>query len=210
MEDFHKLTQVCSNHGWVTLIGLCRLAGLRRGEALQLTWSGQTVDRDGAKRWVGVDFDRNRLCLVAVKTGKYREVPVVPELQAILAKQYTEAKDGENLVVPGHQVSRNNLRVRFLKIVEWAELEKWPKLFQTLRSSRENQWKSEGIAEATYSAWLGHSIQVSRKHYVQPLGGEFDQVTQNPKKMSQKLSQFCNPQETHSNTTALMTSSIKG
>ena len=74
MEDFKKLTKVCSNHGWVTLIGLCRLAGLRRGEALQLTWSGQAVDRDGAKRWVGVDFDRNRLCVVAVKTGKYREV----------------------------------------------------------------------------------------------------------------------------------------
>ena len=145
-----------------------------------------------------------------MKTGKYREIPIVPELQAILAKQYTEAKDGENLVVSSHQVNRNNLRIRFIKIVERAELKKWPKLFQTLRSSRENQWKSEGIAEATYSAWLGHSIQVSRKHYVQPLDGEFDQVTQNQKKLSQKLSQFRRHKKTSDNIPALMASSTKG
>ncbi len=30
---------------------------------------------------------------------------------------------------------------------------------------------------ATYSAWLGHSIAVSRKHYVQPLDSEFDAAT---------------------------------
>ena len=80
-------------------------------------------------------------------------------------------------MVPGDQVNRNNARERFLKIVKGAQLERWPKLFQTLRSSCENQWKTEGVAEATYAAWLGHSIAVSRKHYVQPLDSEFDKMT---------------------------------
>jgi len=172
----------------LTLVGLCRLAGLRRGEALEFVWSGRAVDRDGAERWVGVDFGRCRLCIVAVKTGKYREVPIVPMLWCILAEQ-AEAMPGETLVVPCRQVSRNNLRARLLAIIKRAGLKRWPKLFQTLRSSCENQWKTEGIAEATYSVWLGHSIEVSRKHYVQPLESEFDNVTRSGEKLSQELSQ---------------------
>lgn len=197
IEDFEKLRTACLNHGWVTLLGLCRLAGLRRGEALNLVWSGKAVDRDGTERWVGVNLALSRLSVVAVKTGKYRQVPIVPALRTILTKQYAESVDGEELVVPEREVSRNNVRARVLNIVKRAELEQWPKLFQTLRSSCENQWKTEGVAEATYSAWLGHSVAVSRKHYVQPLDSEFDQVTGGglrlAGKLSQKLSQNAEP-----------------
>lgn len=193
MDDFERLKGACKNHGWVALIGLCRLAGLRLGEALGLPWSGKTVDRGGAERWVGVDFTRARLCVVAVKTGKYREIPIVPALRTILAKQCAESVDGEELVVPNRQVSRNNVRERFLKIVKRAGLERWPKLFQTLRSSRENQWKAEGVAEATYAAWLGHSIAVSRKHYVQPLDSEFDKAAGGGLRLVEKPSQVEEP-----------------
>ncbi len=46
-----------------------------------------------------------------------------------------------------------------------------------MRSSCENDWKASGIAEPTYTAWLGHSATVSRQHYVAPTEAEFDRVT---------------------------------
>ena len=54
---------------------------------------------------------------------------------------------------------------------------KWPKFFQAMRSSCENDWKTAGLAEPTYTAWLGHSATVSRQHYVAPTAAEFDRVT---------------------------------
>jgi len=39
LEELDKLLDACQNVGWKMLIALCRLAGLRRGGALQLLWS---------------------------------------------------------------------------------------------------------------------------------------------------------------------------
>ena len=50
----------------------------------------------------------------------------------------------------------------------------WPEFYAALRSSRENAWKAAGVAEPTYTRWLGHSVQVSRSNYVAPLDSEFD------------------------------------
>lgn len=40
IEELDKLLNACRTLGWKALIALCRLAGLRRGEALQLPWTG--------------------------------------------------------------------------------------------------------------------------------------------------------------------------
>ena len=53
----------------------------------------------------------------------------------------------------------------------------WPDFYQAMRTSCENQWKASGVAEATYTAWLGHDRSVSRKHYVAPTEAEYDAVT---------------------------------
>jgi len=39
LEELDKLLDACHNVGWKMLIALCRIAGLRRGEALRLLWS---------------------------------------------------------------------------------------------------------------------------------------------------------------------------
>ncbi len=52
----------------------------------------------------------------------------------------------------------------------------WPKMYQSLRASCENDWKQRGIPEATYTAWMGRSAKVSRKHYTRPLDSEFAAV----------------------------------
>lgn len=58
-----------------------------------------------------------------------------------------------------------------------ARLKAWPRLYQSLRSSTENDWKALGVPGATYVVWMGHSSKVSREHYVRPLGAEFDLIT---------------------------------
>ena len=55
IEELDKLLDACKTRGWKTLIALCRLAGLRRGEALKLPWSG-------------VDWQNRRLTVYAEKT----------------------------------------------------------------------------------------------------------------------------------------------
>jgi integrase len=38
LDDLEKLLAACQTAGWRALIALCRLAGLRRGEAMTLSW----------------------------------------------------------------------------------------------------------------------------------------------------------------------------
>jgi len=170
---FEALAAKASSPGWCALFALCRLAGLRRGEALTLPWSGTMPDREGVQRWVGVDWKRHRLCIVAVKTRIHREVPIVPRLFDILSEIRPPAPD-DHATICG--LSGNNLTRIGEKTAEAAELDPWPKFYQAMRSSCENDWKQRGLAEPTYSAWLGHSPTVSRKHYVSPTDDEFATV----------------------------------
>jgi hypothetical protein len=48
MNDLEKLMDACPNDSWKTLLALCRLAGLRRGEAVSLMCSA--IDRNGRRR----------------------------------------------------------------------------------------------------------------------------------------------------------------
>ena len=58
-----------------------------------------------------------------------------------------------------------------------AGLKPWPKFYNALRSSCEQDWKAGGIAEPTYCAWVGHGAGVSRGHYTSPMESEFSAIT---------------------------------
>ncbi len=62
-------------------------------------------------------------------------------------------------------------------IAQAAGLKQWPKYFNALRSSCEQDWKEDGHAEPTYCRWIGHGPKVSQDHYVSPLDTEFAQAT---------------------------------
>ncbi len=160
LVDFYRLIRKAPTKGWRALFGLCRLAGLRRGEALTLPWSATAEDRDGHECRIGVDWELRRLNLVAEKTHTLRVVPIPKRLYKLLVRAFDAAPEGQ-VTVTG--LKRNNLIRNAQKIAEAAGLKPWPKLYQSLRSSCENDWKLRGIAEPTYSAWLGHSPKVSRE-----------------------------------------------
>lgn len=111
---------------------------------------------------------------------RYREVPICPLLYRLLRKTYeaSPARFGhpDETAKSISGISPHNLTRLASTIRMDAGLSPWRKMFQSLRASCENDWKRRGIPEATYTAWMGHSSKVSRKHYVRPLDSEFAAV----------------------------------
>ncbi|MDP7070634.1 MAG: hypothetical protein QF561_04725 [Phycisphaerales bacterium] len=83
-------------------------------------------------------------------------------LYVILMERFHLAGDGEAHVLTMKHGGQTNRALR--RIVERAGVEPWRCAFQTLRSSREQIWCDE-FPQSVVSAWIGHSITVSGKHY---------------------------------------------
>jgi len=142
---------------WRVLIGVCRLAGLRRGEALRAQWGDLVADRAG----------RSMLNVYAPKTDRSRVVPVVPELRAELhplrACPYI------------CRVPSNNLKRDANAIIVRAGLEPWGAFFQSLRKSCESDWLAR-YPVMDVAGWMGHSPSVSQRYYHQTTERVWDDV----------------------------------
>ena len=170
IAELDALLKVAPSDGWRCMFALCRLAGLRRDEARTLPWSDRVRDHRGEYRTVGIDWDTKRLHIVSTKNQRYRVVPMVPGLESMLLESFGQAADGAGSITG---LSPHNLTRKAQEFTRAAGLEPWPKFYQSMRVSRENDWKLAGFAEATYAKWLGHSVTVSRQHYVSPTESEF-------------------------------------
>lgn len=164
---------------------LQRLGGLRRAATRTLPWRGMATDSWGAEHVVGIDWRLHRIrvvgnCKATEHPLRYREVPISPLLYQLLPETYEASParfgcpDVEAQSISGvglHNLIRLAKRIRIK-----AQLEPWPKMYKSLRVSAEQDWKLAGISESTYTVWAGHSVSVSRKHYVSPLASEFDAI----------------------------------
>ncbi len=152
--------------------------GLRLNEARTLPWGGNQTDSDDVEHWSGIDWDHKRICLVGTHKGqrsrRYREVPMCPRLNEILLAAFDVAPDGQATVTG---LSPNNMTRIGQAIARRSGLAVWPKFYNSLRSSCEQDWKTAGVAEPTYCTWIGHGGEVSRKHYVSPTEAEFEAVS---------------------------------
>jgi len=108
LDELDELLNACPNWGWKLQIALCRLAGLRRGEALSLTWAD-------------IDWDRHRLTVIAEKTGARRVVPIEPKLSQLLLDAFAQAEEGVKRVCP---ISRHCLWRDFQSIRKRAGLDR--------------------------------------------------------------------------------------
>ena len=152
-DEFDRLLDVCPNAGWRAFLGLCRISGLRRGEALGLEWPQ-------------VDWETKRLTVIAQKTGKRRIVPIEPCLHGLLLEAFEAAEPGDPFVLPASMVSRSSVRKRFEAIIRQAGLVQWQNLFQVLRRNRETDW-AQKYPQYVVSYWMGHDMKVSEEHYLQ-------------------------------------------
>ena len=165
-ESIQKLLEHCPNDDWRRLIVLARFGGLRTpSESLLL-------------RWGDIDVARGRMRVTSPKTARHEDggerwVPLFPELLPHLG-DHARPRDAEthDFVIATYRGSAINLRTRLLKIMKRAGVEPWPKLWQNMRASRETELV-ESFPDHVVSAWIGHSVAIARKHYLQVTDAHF-------------------------------------
>jgi len=160
LEELDKLLDACPNWGWKLQIALCRLAGLRRGEAFSLTW-------------VDIDWQNHRLKVIAEKTSRQRTVPLEPKLYELLLDAFAIAEKGQKRICP---ISKNGLWRNFQAIRSRAGLLQWKDAFKVMRRNCETDW-AQRYPQYAVSAWIGHGIEVSARHYLQVPEELYDKVT---------------------------------
>jgi integrase len=122
-----------------------------------------------------VDYERCRMRVRSPKTERHeghkeRTVPIRPELMKLLLARQEELKEGESLFITQKgQASRWRLARRAWKR---SGVERWDDLFQTLRSSAEKHWANDGVPQYAASAFVGHSLEISGRHYVNAVPDE--------------------------------------
>ena len=159
IEELDKLLNACPNWGWKLQIALCRLAGLRRGEASSLTWAD-------------IDWQNHRLKVIAEKTSRQRIVPLEPKLYELLLDAFAIAEEGQKRICP---ISKHGMWRNFQVIRSRAGLPRWKDAFKVMRRNCETDW-AQRYPQYAVSAWIGHGIEVSAKHYLQVPEELYDKV----------------------------------
>ena len=163
--DMRKILDAAPDVQWRLMIALWRLAGLRKMEVFRLTWGD-------------VQWQAGKLRVTSSKTAHHdgcdvRFVPlrdVLPYLKDALQDALPAGKRSlpvDAAIITRFSASNSNLDKPFRVIVESAGLVPWPKLFQNLRASCETQWLKDGERADLVANWMGHSVTVQRRHYVQ-------------------------------------------
>jgi integrase len=174
-EQIQALIDAAPSPAWRALYALCAYAGLRRSEALRLTWAD-------------IQWDRNRLT-VRAKAGKRttkqntRDVLMESELARILLDVHDQAGDDARIC----PLSGNNMNTRIEVSMKDAGLRLWAKPYHTLRANRARTWKLI-YPEYVVDAWLGHSLAVSRKHYLSVPEDLYDAANQQRAELVRLLS----------------------
>lgn len=166
-EWAERILDACPTQCWRTLFCLWRFAGLRQQEPILLTRES-------------VDLESLRLSVYATKTERYlsggfRSVPIVPILARELKRHLETMPQGEHYLI--YEERRKAFDRGFQYILIQAGLERWPKTFQNMRASCENDWIADGIPAHVVADWLGHSVKTQEKYYLRVLPEYFDRVT---------------------------------
>ena len=106
-----------------------------------------------------------------------------PELKPVLTEAFERAPEGSEFVIEEYQAScrtpkgwRNcNLRTQLKRVIRRAGLEPWPRLFHTLRASRETEL-AQHFPIHVVTAWLGNSPRIALKHYLRVTDADFERA----------------------------------
>jgi integrase len=148
------------------LITLCRLAGLRSGEALSLTWHD-------------IDWVNNRLTIQGKtdwqpKDRDSRVIPIVPELSTMLLDAHDRAETGQSIVLA--DVYSENVRRDVRAAVKRAGMAAYTKPLHTLRKSCLTDWAARYPMHVV-AQWAGHaSISTTQQYYLQVSDGDYSRA----------------------------------
>jgi len=169
LEMVGKVLDACPDAQWRLMVALSRFGGLRCPSELL------------ALRLDSADWDAGRIRVDSPKTehhvGKaYRIIPMFPELRPYLEERWEQAEPGETHFVTRYRDAKQNLRTAFTKIIKRAGLQPWPKLWHNMRASRQTDLE-EVFPSHVVCSWMGNSVQVARKHYLQTTDEHYQKAT---------------------------------
>ena len=157
-----------ANTRWRVIVALSRFGGLRTpSETLSLKWSH-------------IDWERDRMHIPEPKVEHHegrgvRECPLFPELRTILEEAFEIYGESSEYVVDAdeYRAAANtdagwknaNLRTQFMKLLAKAGVEPWPRVFHSMRASRQTELV-EAFPSHVVCSWLGNSEEVAKSHYL--------------------------------------------
>jgi integrase len=164
-EVIGKVLDACPDAQWRCLVALARYGGLRTpSESLALKWSD-------------VDFPAGRIRIPSCKTERHaghesRIIPMFPELREYLEDAHELAGPDDEFVITRYRDTSCNLRTQLQRIIDKAKVNRWQKLWQNLRSSRQTEL-AETYPLHVVCAWIGNSRAVAQEHYLQITDAHF-------------------------------------
>ena len=102
-------------------------------------------------------------------------IPIFPELRSLLEKACEETPEGEEYVLPLAR-QKGNLRTTAVRIIKNAGVKLWPKVFQNLRASRENELMQEYPTHLVLE-WIGHTALVAHNHYLKVNDADYERAS---------------------------------
>ena len=157
---------------WRLVIALARWGGLRiPSELVGLEWSD-------------VRWDEGKFLVPSPKTahhtnGESRWVPIFPDLLPYLRTAWEAAPDGTTKIISRNMTGQSNLRSKLLWTLRKAGLKPWPRLFQNMRSMRQTEL-DEQYPSHKVCAWMGNSMLIASKHYLQITEADFRSASGQP------------------------------
>ena len=160
--DSLRILDECPTLRWKLIFGLARWQAFRTpSEHLRL-------------RWCDIDFEKQTMLIHQPKMESRGKPTRTMRIFEPVLSLLIELRD---IVQPGldcpfsatlFQADKGddtNWRQTFQKIVRRAGLEPWPKLFQTLRATRETELAAV-LPLHVVTAWCGNTPQVALSHYL--------------------------------------------
>lgn len=154
------------------LFGLARYGGVR------------TMSEQRGLTWADVDWSGRKMRIRSPKTERHegkeaRWIPLFPDLAKLLEERFDEAEPGEQFILPTyHHASSFKATTMLRGAIRRAGLESWPRLFHSLRATRQSEL-AELYPAHVVSAWIGNSVKVAEKHYLMVSDEHFANATRN-------------------------------
>lgn len=139
-------------------------------------WGGlRTPSEHFVLKWSAIRWDEGMMTILSPKTegvGKEsRETPLFPELVPYLLdlREITgDTKPDDYVIRKRRNHSEANVRNQMYRLCDKAGVERWPKIFQNLRSTRQTILE-RFYPRGTVCAWMGNTEDIAEAHYVQEM-----------------------------------------
>lgn len=165
-EAIERVMDKAPDDEWKLLIALGRYGGLRiPSEVVGLKISD-------------INLDKGRITIASPKTEKQgkakRVIPLWPELRPLIENVLKKASPDQVRLLPSI-LPGYNPHTQFVRLIERAGLNPWPKVWQNLRSTRETELLKDFPIHVV-CGWIGNTERIARRHYLQTTEADFDKA----------------------------------